>query len=147
MPRRLNSDPGLAAASTLNFLSLLMFWLRHLPTRLPIPTADTDPVYNHFYSVMVQVYRLGVNFPTSLPQSTGIVTIRITEEDPQRQDQPVQAPEARAGRPPPPPPPPRHPRARAADQPGVSPEAMARPAPQPIPIVNRRKSRVPVKRD
>ena len=135
MPRQLNSDPGLAAASTLNFLSLLMFWLRHLPTRLPIPTADTDPVYNHFYSVMVQVYRLGVNFPTSLPQST------------QRQDQPVQAPEARAGRPPPPPPPPRHPRARAADQPGVSPEAMARPAPQPIPIVNRRKSRVPVKRD
>ena len=143
MPRRLNTDPAQAAASTLNFISLLVFWLRHLPNRLPAPSNTTDPVYNHFYRVMTQIYRFGESYPTSLPNSTGIVTIRITEDDPP----PVAAPEAPAGRPPPPPPPPRHPRARAADQPGASPEAMARPAPQPPHTVNRRKSYTPVRRD
>ena len=80
MPTSTNqSEPGSAAATVLNFLSLLLFWSRHLPSRLPAPTDSTDGIYNHFYQVMQRVRFLGDRFPQTLPQSTGISTIRVLD--------------------------------------------------------------------
>ena len=73
----LNSDPTLAAASLINALSLIMFWLKHLPTRLPQPRPNHEGIYNHFYRVMQQVHQLNEHFPESIPDSTGVVTIKV----------------------------------------------------------------------
>ena len=142
----INSDPGLAAASILNFFSLLMFWLRHLPPRLPSPGPGADGIYVHFYQIMQQVQQLGQLFPDSVPYSDGVITIRVHEDITSSPTRSAPAPEAQApGARPAPQPQPRRP--RDADPSVLSPEAMQLPPPQPILYTNKRKSFIPIKRE
>ena len=123
MPNPPNSDPGLAAASILNFLSLLMYWARHLPPRLPTPRSNTEPIYSHFYRVMQSIAAIGDNYPACVPRVTDLNMLRVNYSAPEA---PASTP-ATGVRPNPPPVPPRPRRARA-------PEASGRPpTPQPTP--------------
>lgn len=122
----------MAAASLINFLSLLNFWMKHLPPRLPKPNSDTDGIYQHFYFTMQKLKMLDEGFPGSIPKTTGISTIRL--RTPEDQVLVVQRPL---------PQPPRPPRDGARAE--ASPEVLARPAPQPYP--NKRKDYLPVRLD
>ena len=138
MPNIPNDDPGLAAASVLNFASLLIFWLRHLPPVLPVPRDGADRVYRHFYQVMSQVGYLVRLFPDSLSNSSGVVTIRVHDVSPEDQVVPdlvVPAPQ----------PQPRPPRVLVQPH-RITPEASERPAPQPF-LPSRRKQSQPERRD
>ena len=146
MPNGVDNDPGLAAASVINSFSLLMFWLRHLPPRLPSPGPGADGIYVHFYNIMMQVQQLGQIFPDSIPSSDGVVTIRVHEDLSPPTTRRTAAPEGQA----PgdiPAPQPKHLRPRDVDFQGRAPEALQLPAPQPTLYTNRRKSFVPVKRE
>ena len=146
MPNIPNSDPGLAAASVLNWFSLLWFWLRHLPPRLPTPTIHSDPVYTHFYRVLDQVRILRQSFPATVPDSEGVITIRVHEASPSstRRSSAPEAQDLAAS----PAPQPNHRPPRDVDRYNQPPEAQQPqpPTPPPTPF-NRRKSLFPRKRD
>ena len=128
-------DTVLSAAAVINFLSLLLFWARHLPLHLPSP-VNRHPVYRHFYQTMQDVSQLSIRHPQSLPQVTEFVHLRTRFEAPE---------DLGAAHSPPNPRPPRD--GVSAEQ--ASPEARpARPAPPPPRTpANRRKASFPKKRE
>ena len=88
-----SDDPGLAAATIVNCLSLILFWVRHLPPRLPRPREGNDPIYRYFFNVMTQLRAIVDQHPASLPATDAVVTVRVHDlPAPEDQVVPVQVP-------------------------------------------------------
>ena len=135
-----SDDPGQAAALIVNFLSLLLFWVKHLPPRLPRPVVGHDPIYRYFFNTMTQCRYILDQHSACLPATDAVVTVRVTDlqtQEDQVVPQQAQPPPQPNHRPPRVPTPVPGPATRA-------PEMDQCPAPQPI--LHKRKSAQPQKR-
>ena len=132
-----------SAASLVNAIAMLLYWLRQLPLYLPTPLDNKfnaeNPNYVHFYATMQQVQFLLSEFPASLPRMPGINLLHAHGGPAPEASVPV----------PPPLPKPRRPRARGPSATGstTAPEVSSAPAPQPSPrqTRNKRKTNFPKK--